>query len=202
MNKYLEDWMKEVDELEIDLDLDGIAVEDYFEKGKNELKDALDALKEKVDNVKLNDKANDLKGKLEHLQVQLALGKAETKDAFEDQKGKLETAIADLSKKVDEWEEAVEAKTDDITASLKERTSKFQTKLDMMRLHYHLAQADARDEMEEKRKALRTRIHDTKTKLAAAKEKEGGEESKWDEVKEELGESYNHLKNAIKGLFS
>jgi uncharacterized protein involved in exopolysaccharide biosynthesis len=201
MNNFFKDWLKQLDDLEFDLDMKGMNVADYFEEGKAELKEAVDGLKEKVEKISGGEKAQSLKGKLEHLQVQLALGKAETKDAFEEQKGKLETAISDLGEKLDEWEAAVEEKTDDITVGIKEKTEGFRTKLDMMRLHYHLAQADARDELEEKRKALRTRIHETKTKLKSADEKEGDEESRWDEVKEELGESFSHLQNAIKGLF-
>ncbi len=201
MNKFLEDWMAELDELEVDLDMDGMDVSDYFEKGKNELKEAVDSLKSKVDKLGTGEKAQSLKGKLEHLQLQLALGKAESKDAFEDQKGKLESALHEMGHKLDEWEEAVEEKTDTLTAGMKEKAEKFRGKLDMMRLHYHLAQADARDELEEKRKTLRSRIHDTKSKLTSAKEKDGDDDSIWDEVKEEVGESYNHLKRAIKGLF-
>lgn len=201
MNKFFEDWQKELDDLEVDLDLGGLSAEEYFEKGKQELKEAVDGLKARVDKVNAGEKGQNLKAKLEHLQVQLALGKAEGRDAFDEQKGKLEKAIGELGEKVDEWEAAVEEKTDDITAGIKGTTEKFRTKLDMMRLHYHLAQADARDELEEKRKQLRSKIHDTKTKLKAASEKEGDEESKWEEVKEELGESFAHLQNAIKGLF-
>lgn len=202
MNNFFKDWLKELDDLEVDLDMDGISVEDYFEEGKNELKEAMDGLKERVEKISGGEKSQSLKGKLENLQVQLALGRAEGKDAFEEQKGKLDTAISEIGHKVDEWEDSLEETTDDITAAIKGKTESFRTKLDMMRLHYHLAQADARDELDEKRKALKTKIHETKTKLAAAQEKEGDEESNWDEVKEELGESYSHLKSAIKGLFS
>jgi len=198
MNKYLEDWSKQLDEIEVELDMDGLEVADYFEKGKNELKEVVSDLKQKVEGFSVSDNMNDLRAKMEHLQVQLALGKAESKDAFEDQKGKIDKAITEMGTSLKAWEDSVEEKTDEMTSQARSKAESFQTKLDMMRLHYHLAQADARDALEEKRKSLRTQIHETKTKMAAAAEKE---ESRWDDVKDELSESFSHLKKAIKSIF-
>ena len=43
-----------------------------------------------------SDKLDDVKGKFEELQLQLALGKADTEDAIKEQKAKIKKAIQDL----------------------------------------------------------------------------------------------------------
>ena len=56
---------------------------DAFENQKAKLSGFIDTSREKVNAMAESEQATRLKTKLEELQVQLALGKAETRDAYE-----------------------------------------------------------------------------------------------------------------------
>lgn len=63
-----------------------------YNKAKAEINSAYEANKDKLDTVK---------SKLEHLEVQLALGKAETKELLEEQRKNIKAAIHDLKQWID-----------------------------------------------------------------------------------------------------
>ena len=198
MNKFFEDWQQELDDLEIHLNLPIDAVSDFFEAQKESLKGWIDNTKEHLESVELGEEGQKLKGKLEHMQVQLALGKAEGRDAFEEQKGKLDEAMKETASQLKVWEDAAEAGIDKFSDEFHSMTGAFQDRMELLRLKYTLGKADLKDEMEAKEKELKKKIQEIKAK---APNQDDGED-KWDEVKEEIGEAYDHLKSAVRGLFS
>lgn len=198
MNKFLKDSLQELDDLEIHLDLPDDAIADFFEAQKESLKGWVENTKEHLQSVELGEEGNKLKAKLEHMQVQLALGKAEGRDAFEAQKEKLEHSINDTASQLKKWEDGAEAGIDKFSDDFHQMADAFKDRLELLRLKYTLGKADLKDEFEEKRKDLKDKIQAIKSK--APKEEDG--DDKWDEVKEEIGEAYDHLKKAVRGIFS
>ena len=198
MDKYLQDWVKSLDDLKVELnDLDEKLLPDFFEEQKAKTQERLTEIREKVD-AKYGDEANELRAKMDHLKVQLALGKAEGRDAFEEQKGKLDHALRDARNQANALSDKLGSNLGDELHGLKQS---LQAKMEVLRLQYALGKADARDELEEVRKDLSHRVAALK---ASAKKRmdESKADEKWDGFKDEMKEAFTHMKGAVRGLFS
>ena len=86
MNRFLKNFDRELDELEVQISLGEKELEDAFEKGKTNFKSFVDEASKTVEGLGNTEAATNLRTKLDELRVQLALGRAEGKDAFEAQK--------------------------------------------------------------------------------------------------------------------
>lgn len=75
---------------------------------QNKLSDAALSLQEKLDQAVPEEKRTKIKGSLEHLQVQLALGKADSRDAINAKKKEIRRAIAEFNAELDAAEAAAE----------------------------------------------------------------------------------------------
>lgn len=202
MNKYLQDWMKELDDLDIHLKMDTDEVVEAFEKQKSSFQsfvsESKDKLEAKINELDLGEKGTELKTKLEELQVQLALGKAETRDAFEEQRKNLTSSLHDATKEYDGLKEKAEGQYKELADEFNELTEKFHTKLDVLRVQFALGKADMQDEMKDKKEEIAQKLAEVRKKSEENKEKA---EDKWDDFKGEISEAYGHFKSALKGLF-
>ncbi|MEM7659710.1 MAG: hypothetical protein AAF399_26590 [Bacteroidota bacterium] len=203
MNPFLEKFNEELDDLDISVSLGEEEYVEAFETQKAKFQEQMQKFANGVDELKLDEKAAPIRAKFEELMVQLSLGKAETKEAFEKQQSKLNELMHQAGDVVESAKADAGEKYEASSDAMKEQMEKFRTKLDLLRLHFHLGSADASDEMKEQRDELLTRFRDLKQK-GKVKADEMGEEAdeKWDEVKTELGEAYDHFKGALKRLFS
>ena len=105
-----------VEELEVQLALGKAEAVDWLEREKKNIGTFLEKAKdavEKAENIG-EEKKEELLTKYEELQVQLALGKAETREAFETQKSKIEDAMKNFQKVV----HTVDAELSDIPGLL------------------------------------------------------------------------------------
>ena len=87
-----------LEELQVQSALGKAELEDKFEEIKKETRDQYHHLKAEVNSTlqKDSEQWNKVKAKFEHLEVQLALGKAETKDMIEEQKKNLSKAFQEV----------------------------------------------------------------------------------------------------------
>lgn len=198
MNAFMKDWVNTLDDLNIELDgLDDNLIADFFEEQKEKARNQVEEVRTKLD-ASFGDEANELRGKLDHLRVQLALGKAESRDAFEEQKHKLDHALREARNKANQMSEKLGSEAGDDLHGIKES---LQTKMEVLRLKYALGKADARDEMEEVRKDLSRKVSELKAK-AKKRAEESDADEKWDDFKEEMKGAFTHVKSAVRGLFS
>ncbi len=88
-----------IEELQVQAALGKAELSDYFEDLKKESLAEYHQIKAKLNSQieKATEKKDEIKGKLEHLELQLALGKAETKEVLAEQKKNLKQAIKDVS---------------------------------------------------------------------------------------------------------
>jgi ribosomal protein L29 len=198
MNKFMQDWVNSLDDLKVELnDLDDNLLADFFEQQKTKSQERLAEIRETVDS-KFGEEANELRAKLDHLKVQLALGKAEGRDAFEEQKGKLDHAMRDAHNMANSMKDKLGTELGDDLHGLKQS---LQTKMEVLRLKYALGKADAKDELEEVRKDLSHRVAVLKSK-AQKRIEDSDADDKWDDFKDEMKEAFTHMKGAVRGLFS
>ena len=152
-----------VEELEVQLALGKAEAEDWLEKEKKNfgtfLEKAKDAV-EKAENIG-KEKKEELLTKYEELQVQLALGKAETREAFEAQKLKIEDAMKDFQKVV----HTVDDELSDIPGLLANIGTQLNSKFEAFEVQFELAKAESQDILEEKKKELSNQLNELKKKL-------------------------------------
>lgn len=86
-----------LEELQVQSALGKAELEDKFEEIKKETREQYLHLKSEISHkLQNNEEFNNLKAKFENLEVQLALGKAETKDLLEEQKKNLSKAFKEV----------------------------------------------------------------------------------------------------------
>lgn len=170
-----------------------------LESHKSSFMSFIDSSKEKLDGILSGDASLKAQQALDELRVQLALGKAESKEALDEQKHKLDQALHDAESRYSSLKDGADDDFHKWTAEFGDWKEKLQTRMDITRLQYSLGKAEAKEEMEKKRQDLSKRLHSMKTSLDEIEDKG---EDKVEEFTKELSESFSHFKNAVKGLFS
>lgn len=170
--------------------------------GKAEAKDAFEVAKKMFNKyvhetkIRIDDARNiskerytQLKTALETLQVQLALGKAETKEAFEHQRKKIVLALNAL-----EMVLRKNKTSDKYYAKLQIEVKKFNIKLDILKLRFELNKLGVRSDFDHKKIDFSDKLVNIKKRLLK-KEKEI--ENRWEYFNNEITVAYSHLKRAF-----
>lgn len=102
INSRLEKAKQEIEELSVQFNLGKAEAADKFESVKKDFHSKVNEWKIIGEQIKSTgkEKSQTLKSKLEELQVQLALGKAEAKDLFHEQKKKIMKSISELEAEI------------------------------------------------------------------------------------------------------
>lgn len=152
-----------VEDLEVQLVLGKAEAEDWLEDEKKKFNDFIRRAKsavEKAENIR-KEKKEELITKCEELQVQLALGKAETREAFETQKSKIDVAMKSFQKGI----QTVDDELSDIPGLLENAGSQLISKLEAFEVQFELAKAESKDILEEMKKEFSNQINKLKNKL-------------------------------------
>jgi hypothetical protein len=170
--------------------------------GKMELKDLFEESKKKLlikaaDASVMFDKLKDVAGKkvlplksrLEELQLQLALGKAEGKQAFEKQRKKLDHLASEIETMI--RENPTTARTYN---KLMLEIKKFKIKMDILRLRYERKKRGQDVNLDEVRGGLYDKLASARLRL---EETEKFAEKKWKKFSSEMQMAYGHLKAAF-----
>ncbi|MEO0898330.1 MAG: hypothetical protein AAFY71_18095 [Bacteroidota bacterium] len=197
MDKELAKWQKEIEDLELDLKLEEADVIEAFEQHKHNLTESVNSFTKHAGEM-LGEGSNLLQGKLDELKVQLALGKAESKDAFEEQRKELDKALHSASEEFEKVKGEAGENVGKLKEEFDEQMNHFKTRLDMFRLHFHLGMAEAKEEYEEKKKDLSQELDKIKEKVDGAEDKA---ENRLEDFGKEMGEAFSHFQKAVKGLF-
>ncbi len=172
--------------------------------GKAEAHDAFDAAKKNLRHFMheteqrfgasqqtVTDVGSELKAAIQTLQVQLALGKAETRDLFEEQRKKITEALHTIETFL---------KNNKLTAEFKESITreiqKFRIKLEILKLRYELNTITVHEEFEQKKREFSTKLDILAENL---RRKEKTAEKNWDHFKEDVAEAYGDMKKAFVG---
>ena len=166
-------------------------IQNNFEKTKLAFSDKIEASKLKLaraDNL-TQEKKDAIKGKLEHLQIQLTLGKAEGKDAFELQKKKISEAIQEVDNEIQSdinvIDDALGYACDEFDAELEEMDIEFQEDID-----------DTKRRLGEIKTELKESIQNVRQKIEAKKKITG---SKVTDLKGEFSDQLDKVRSVITG---
>lgn len=169
---------------------------DAYEEAKKRYAEYLQKAKAYLDNAKdiAGEKANQLKAIYEELELQLALGKADTKDLLDEQKKKINLVL----NKLDTYFKSNETFSK-YYAEVQNETEKFKIKLQILRLERELDKLEVKgslkEKLEEKKNEFVNKLSEFKDKLL--KKEEEKKENWVDSVKDEVSEAYQKLKNVF-----
>lgn len=158
--KKFEKWEGMAQRLNLQLHLGAAEAKEAFETQKKELNGWLNEVKAQLDKTEKisKEKATELKTKVEALQVQAALGKAETKDEFEKQQKELTKNIEELKVKLKNIYGTTKDKGSEWANEVEEELEDYHTKFDFFRLQLHLGKEEAKEKYEATKKEMESKL--------------------------------------------
>lgn len=174
-----------------------------LEVRKKRLNETLEGLKSEIVKAKgiADEKKTEIQARFDELQVQLALGKAEARDAFEAQKKKIQRSIATLESTIDR---ELDAAGQSIDESLRKAANKFivaaiglEAQMEALEVQFEVKKPGAQAQFEQKKGQLVAQIDEYKRQL---EEKKQMAKEKAATFEKELSDGISRIKQAFKKL--
>ncbi len=175
-----------------------------LEARKNTLNEAAEKFKAEIGKVKgiAEEQNQELQAKFDELHVQLALGKAEAKEAFETQRKKIQLLIASLEDEVDRLLDASVHAMDEPLEKAWEKfiaeATAYEAEAEALAAQLARKKAEAKAQFEQKKTELHAQIKEFKAQLL---EKKGLAKDKATTFEKQLSEGMAQIKQAFKTLF-
>jgi len=183
---------QEIDELAVHLAVGRADGKDKFELIKSEFRQQVKQLKDLLGKSSENTISPEVKEKIESLELQLTLGKADSKEQFEEQKRKIVDAVTALESKIKtQWQKI---QTPDFFTH---EVETFVLKLEILRLRFNLKKFEVKDNYRNKMAAARTEINNL---TSGVKDRLGKGKEKVQDFKDEVSLAYKHLRKAVESL--
>lgn len=135
-----------------------------------------------------------LKAAIETLQVQLALGKAETREVFEEQRKKIVHAIQSVEAHIEE-NSHIKA----VVEKIQPEILKFRIKLEILRLNFELKKMDVKENFERRKKEFSLKVNELENYL---RNKEQRVTAKWNHFHDDVAEAYKNVMRAFEDASS
>jgi len=189
--KGLKKAVVEIEEFRLQAALGKAEARDIYEASKKKLNRYVQEAHIRLESVKTvtKDKANELRAVLETLQVQLALGMADSREVFEAQRKKISRSLSQLEKVLENNHDA-----DAYLATLRMEVKKFRIKMDILKLRYELNKLSAKTEFEDRKKEFSKKVSEMKKMLA---ENEKKIEKSWSHISDDVADAYAHIKKTF-----
>lgn len=176
----------EIEEFRVQVALGKSEAKDLFEEMKKKMKSFIHDTKHKYRSVKDSETLK-LVNAIEMLEVQLALGLAETKDVFEKQKKEITTTLNKL-----EAELRANDTMSELKANARLEIEKFKMKLELLSLQYKLKKLQVEYNLDKKKQEFADKLKNLQDKMISSEQKQ-----QWKNFKKEMGEAYEHFKQAF-----
>ena len=171
-----------------------------LEQRKQQLRDLLKQVQSDVQKSKeMAEQAKiDVQGKLEHLQVQLALGKADARDTFEEQRTKILKALNEFESVAEQKLKGAVFESGRVWEDLVGRTSPLEAELEALKGRFENEKAKQQVMLESKKQELLTKVALFKDQLKA---KRMLAQAKADVLETDLREGLDQIKAGVRRLF-
>ena len=196
----LNQWEDMAEALELQLTLGRAEALQRFDEQREKLRAAATAMKTRVDAMESlgDDARRQVQGALEHLQVQLALGRAESRDAYLEQREKLRQAVRSVEERL---EETAESGSAEISQKLTEELQTFAraadrlvAELEALELQFEVHAESARNQLTDARHKLTQQLQSFRKQLAEQRAKA---KERLTQSEAELSEAARHVKEAF-----
>ncbi len=182
----------ELEEFNVQVSLGKMEAHDAYEAAKKKMHNFIHETEQHLhDDGEIRNLIREFRTALDELRVQLALGKAETRDAFEAQRKKIMSAFH----KLESFFESSLAQSETL-ASLRIEMTKFRIRLEILKLRYELNRMDAHEEFEAGKREFSQKLDKIRDSITEM-EKHGRD--KWNHFKDEITEAYGDLRKAFVG---
>jgi DNA repair exonuclease SbcCD ATPase subunit len=171
-----------------------------LEQRKQHLKDVLQQVQAELQKSKeiAEQVKTEVQAKLEQLQVQLALGKADARDTFEEQRTKILKALNDFEAIADQKLKAVGFESGKVWEDLVGRASSLEAEFEALKGRFESEKAKQQVALESKKQELLAKLQAYKNQL---KEKRRAMQAKADTFEVDLREGLEQIKAGFKKLF-
>jgi len=171
-----------------------------LEQRKQQLQDLLTQVKTDVQKSKemAEQAKTEVRAKLEHLQVQLALGKADARDSFEEQRTKILKALTEFESVADQKLKGAAFESGRVWEDLVGRASTLEAELEALKGRFETEKAKQQVTLESKKQELLTELVSFKDRL---KVKRASVQAKTDVFETDLREGLDQIKKGFKKLF-
>lgn len=178
----------ELEEFRLQAALGKAEAQDAFESAKKQLHLFIHEAGQKLNDVKDTSKetTEKIKAAFEMLIVHLALGKAESKELFEEQRKKISVALDELEAHVKNNKTANEYYTKILL-----EIGKFRIKLEILKLRFELNKLEARMEFGDMKTELLKRFSEIKGHL---EKKEAEAKAGWVHFSDEISDAYSQIR--------
>ena len=171
-----------------------------LEQRKQELRDLLKQVQADVQKSKevAGQAKMEVQAKLEHLQVQLALGKADARDVFEEQRTKILKALNEFESIAEQKLKGATFESGKVWEDLVGRTSKLEAEFEALKDRFESEKDKQQVTLEWKKEELLTKLVLFKDQLKA---KRVAVQAKADVIEADLREGLNQIKAGVRKLF-
>src|SRR5688572_17762467 len=180
---------REIDELALQLALGKAEARDKFEEIKQEFRKQVSEQKNLLAKASENFISPEVRAKIEALEVQLALGEADTKDIFEGQKKKITKALTSVEDAIHEQWKKIQA-----PEFFSHEVEKFKLKLEILRLRFGLTKFEVREDYRTRMLNARKQI-EKMVSIPVDKVNKG--KTKYNDFKDEVSLAYKHIRRAV-----
>lgn len=197
MSNLIDKWKARIENLNLQFHLGSAEAADEFENQKKYIRKWAAETSAKVNKLQESGKSElrELKIKLEELEVQASLGKADAKDALKSQQKNISRLLHDIEYDFERNYNSAEKKIVEFSKEADEKLQDFHTKFDMLVLQMNLGKAEAEKYWAKKKKDLSLKLSEMERDFDVVKEKS---EEKWDEFSDEMSNAWKHFKKAFK----
>jgi len=171
-----------------------------LEQRKQQLRDLLIQVQTDVQKSKemAEQAKTEVQAKLEHLQVQLALGKADARDTFEEQRTKTLKALNEFESVAEQKLKGASFESGRVWEDLVGRTSTLEAEFEALKGRFESEKAKQQVTLESKKQELLTTLASYKAQLKA---KRDTVQAKTDVFETDLREGLDQIKTGFKKLF-
>jgi hypothetical protein len=171
-----------------------------LEQRKQQLLDLLNQVQADVQKSKeMAEQAKlEVQAKLEHLQVQLALGKADARDTFEEQRAKTLKALSEFESIAEEKLKGATFESGKVWEDLVDRTSTLEAEYEVLKDRFVSEKAKQQFTLESTKQELLTKLVLFKDQLKA---KRVVVQAKTDVLETDLRQGLDHIKAGVRRLF-
>jgi len=179
----------ELEEFQLQAALGKAEAQNKYEEAKKKLHSVIHETKVSADtNLEAGkEKIDEVNAKIDQLKVQLALGKADTVDAFKEQKKKILDAAHELEVKIKTNDKLNRAYTYTLI-----ELDMFKVQLEILEDKLKEGKKDVKDAFAAGKKKLNSFIDKLKTESDEDKV-----ESRWEHFQDEMSDAFSHLRNAF-----
>lgn len=196
VKETLNNWKAQAELFNLQLQLGKKEAEIAFEDKKKEMAEWLDDVRDEIKDWQKEGKEDlsKVKAKVEDLQLQLALKKADSLDQLKANQKKLNNGFHELKYELNKAMEGGKENLQKWAALTEDTIDQYHTRFDLFKVQLSFALEDGEDKLEEKQKELTKKIAEYKQKLEELEDKG---DLKWDNFKKEIGSAWEHVKKAF-----